>query len=573
MKNKKLRKWVTAGAIFTFSTCLITACGKSKDELNEARPSSLEESEQMEKEEETTESTPTQVEQDSELTNKDMIQNKAQMEDIKVMDLKELEACFEGFKSNAPIKNILNNNPLMTQRLGADPYAIEYDGRVYIYMTGDVVEYDATGAVKANSYSKINTINVISSADLVNWTDHGSIHAAGASGASKWGNNSWAPAAAVKEVNGETKFFLYFANSGNGIGVVTSDSPTGPFVDPLGHALISRQTPNCSNVEWLFDPAVLVDDDGRAYLYFGGGVPNEQYAAPGTGRVVELGADMISIIGEPVALDVPYLFEDSGINKIGDTYYYSYCSNFNVSEEATESLGFASGEIVTMTSKSPMGPFTLQGPILKNPGTYFGCYGNNHHCIFQFKGKHYIAYHTQILESRLGVSGGYRSTNINEVTVNEDGSINMVQANETGVEQVATLNPYESVPAETMATMAGISTVPCDEESIACGSGNMAVTGIDTGDWIAVKGVEFGTEGAKKFSIDTKLATTTGAIQIRLDNLYGEVIGYVPIPTGDTQEFVTLSTELKTTVTGEHNLFFLFYGNGYELDSWKFSKN
>lgn len=554
MKNRKLRKWMTAGAIITFTTCLITACGKHKEEV-------------------TKEPTPTKAEQESESTKEETTQNETQMEDMKVMDLKELEACFEGFQSNQPIKNILNNNPLMTQRLGADPYAIQYDGRVYIYMTGDVVEYDATGAVKDNSYSKINKINVISSADLVNWTDHGSIFAAGASGASKWGNNSWAPAAAVKEVNGETKFFLYFANGGNGIGVLTSDSPTGPFTDPLGHALISRQTPNCGNVAWLFDPAVLVDDDGSAYLYFGGGVPNEQYAAPGTGRAVQLGDDMISIIGEPVALDIPYLFEDSGINKIGDTYYYSYCSNFNVSEEATKSLGFATGEIVTMTSKSPLGPFTLQGPILKNPGSYFGCYGNNHHCVFQFKDKYYIAYHTQMLESRLGISGGYRSTNINEVTVNEDGSINMVQANEAGVAQVDTLNPYESVPAETMATMAGISTVPCDEESIACGSGNMAVNEIDTGDWIAVKGVDFGTAGAKRFSIDTKLGETKGAIQIRLDNLYGEVIGYVPIPTGDTQEFITLSTDLLTTVTGEHDLFFLFYGSGYELDSWQFSKD
>lgn len=54
---------------------------------------------------------------------------------------------------------------------------------------------------------------------------------------------------------------------------MTSDSPTGPFEDPLGEALINNHTPNCADVIWIFDPAVLVDDDGRAYLYFGGGVP------------------------------------------------------------------------------------------------------------------------------------------------------------------------------------------------------------------------------------------------------------------------------------------------------------
>ena len=129
---------------------------------------------------------------------------------------------------------------------------------------------------------------------MVNFEDHGTVYAAGSKGAAKWAANSWAPAAAWKEIDGEVKFFLYFANSGGGIGVLTSDSPTGPFEDPLGEALINNHTPNCADVIWIFDPAVLVDDDGRAYLYFGGGVPEGQAANPGTARVVELGEDMIS---------------------------------------------------------------------------------------------------------------------------------------------------------------------------------------------------------------------------------------------------------------------------------------
>ena len=64
------------------------------------------------------------------------------------------------------------NNPLYTQRFGADPGVMEYNGRLYVYMTDDLVEYDADGRVNENSYSKIRTINCISSDDLVNWTDH-----------------------------------------------------------------------------------------------------------------------------------------------------------------------------------------------------------------------------------------------------------------------------------------------------------------------------------------------------------------------------------------------------------------
>lgn len=65
--------------------------------------------------------------------------------------------------------------------------------------------------------------------------------------------------------------------------------------------------------------------------------------------------------------DVPYLYEDSGINKINGRYYYSYCSNFSVPEEKEAELGFGRGEIMVMTGDHPMGPFTLTGSVLKNP--------------------------------------------------------------------------------------------------------------------------------------------------------------------------------------------------------------
>ena len=82
-------------------------------------------------------------------------------------------------------------------------------------------------------------INVMSSADLVNWSDHGSINVAGSNGIAKWASNSWAPTAAHKTINGKEKFFVYFANNASGIGVLTGDSPTGPWSDPLGRALIN----------------------------------------------------------------------------------------------------------------------------------------------------------------------------------------------------------------------------------------------------------------------------------------------------------------------------------------------
>lgn len=480
---------------------------------------------------------------------------------------------FEGLTLADTLKEIGLDTPVMTQRLGADPYAIVYEGRVYLYMTGDLYEYNEDGTVKPNSYSLINKLNVISSDDLVNWTDHGTIYAASKDGAAKWGNNSWAPAVAYKEIDGKMKFFIYFANGGNGIGVLTSDSPVGPFADPIDRALISRATPNCANVDWLFDPAVLVDDDGSAYIYFGGGVPRGKIANPGTGRVAKLGADMISLDGEPVAFDIPYLFEDSGINKIGDTYYYSYCTNWNVDEEGTKKYGFTNANIAYMTSKNPMGPFTYQGVVLLNPGTYYGCYGNNHHCMFAFNGEWYIAYHTQILEQMMGISGGYRSTSITKITVNEDGTIATVPSvDRHSLVQQKYLNSYERVEAETMATMGGLNTIQVGEVSEACGSGNMAVSDINTGDWLALYGVDFGETGATSFTAAVKAeAETVGAMQIRLDALDGEVVGYLEIGEGaDGISYMEYSAELLKKVTGVHNLILVFYGENYCVDYWKF---
>ena len=89
-------------------------------------------------------------------------------------------------------KKAAENNPLYTQRFGADPGVMEYEGRLYVYMTDDILEYDSAGKVKENTYSKIRSINCISSDDLVNWTDHGRIRVAGPGGVARWANNSWA---------------------------------------------------------------------------------------------------------------------------------------------------------------------------------------------------------------------------------------------------------------------------------------------------------------------------------------------------------------------------------------------
>lgn len=466
-----------------------------------------------------------------------------------VVDTAAMEALFAGITPTASYKADGENNPLFTQRFGADPGVMEYNGRVYVYTTNDVIEYDSDGKVTENTYAQVNKINCLSSADLVNWTDHGAIPVAGTDGIAKWATCSWAPCAAHKTINGKEKFFLYFCNGGNGVSVLTADSPTGPWTDPLGKALITRATPNCNDITWLFDPAVMVDDDGTGYLCFGGGVPDGKDAMPGTSRIVKLGDDMISLAGTPVTIEAPYLFEDSGINKIGNTYYYTYCSNWNTAGNA---YGMTSGAIEYMTADNPLGPYTYGGELFRNQGTFFGLYGNNHHSLCTLDGQLYLFYHNRSVEKAMGIEGNYRSPQVDAVTM-QGTKIQAVTGTMTGIAQKKTINPYQTVQAETMSNQAGIQVR---------GLGDTVVTEIDQGDWLKVSGVHF-SKGASQIAI--KASSKSGcAVKICTGSPIGKAVGYAEIPSGG--KMTTVSTAVQG-LNGTQDLYFVFSGQA-EMDSW-----
>nr|WP_145036632.1 glycoside hydrolase family 43 protein [Paenibacillus sp. Y412MC10] len=464
-----------------------------------------------------------------------------------------------------------NGNPVVSHKFGADPYALAVDGRVYLYNTYDALEYDGDGNVKDNSYSTINKLSVISSSDLVNWTDHGAIQVAGPTGAAAWATQSWAPAAAHKVIHGEDRFFLYFANNASSIGVLTSDSPVGPWIDPIGKPLITRNTPGVEGVTWLFDPAVLVDDDGKAYIYFGGGVPEGKAEMPDTARVMQLGEDMVSVLGEAVTIPAPYMFEDSGINKFGGKYYYTYCSNFSGGTRPENSP--PPGEIAYMVSEHPMGPWIYKGTILKNPGHFFGVGGNNHHVIFQLRQNWYIAYHAQTLSKSMGVPKGYRSTHLNRVYFEPDGTIREIVADMEGVKGIQPLNPFQRTEAVTMAWNAGIQVNTSMAAEDSQGSPILRVTDIHDRDWIAVANADFG-KGASAFTAWVSGIDAGGRLELRLDRPDGERIGKVDVPpSSGTEQRREFSIEVSGA-SGIHHLYFIFTGQRdqrlFDFEAWQF---
>lgn len=460
--------------------------------------------------------------------------------------------------TNAIAKKLGYGNPIMSQALGADPYAMEYDGRVYVYMTADDYEYDSNGQLLDNSFKDIKTIRVVSSADLMNWTDHGEIPVAGPDGVAKWATNSWAPAIAHKTIDGKEKFFLYFANGGSGIGVLEGDSPLGPWKDPNGKALLTYGYPECQGVVWCFDPAVLVDDDGTGYIYFGGGVPDGQNLNPQTARVAQLTDDMVQIKDRTsYMIDAPCMFEDSGIFKYNGKYYYSYCSNFT---PAGRDDYPGTGTICYMVSDNPMGPFTYAGEIFSNPSVWFGTPGNNHHATFVFEGESYFIYHAQTVAKELDKMKGYRSTHIDKIEMRADGTIKDIKGTYQGIPQLHTMNPYERIDAETIAWNAGVKVAPCNEPGKLFENYNTALTDLQDGDWTSVAQLDFGEDGATGIKVNAA-STKGGTIEVHIDSPDGTLVGTVNVAAGTSEDTYQLATcKFQKAVTGVHNVFLVFKG-------------
>ncbi|MBR1592406.1 MAG: endo-1,4-beta-xylanase [Ruminococcus sp.] len=492
----------------------------------------------------------------------------------KTVDTAALEKLFSSVTIAESWKNDGENNPLTTQRFGADPGWLVYDGRLYIYTTNDAFEYNSNGQIKVNSYDS-GTINCVSTADMVNWTDHGAIPAADGNGrttngAAKWAFAAWAPDACWKMIDGKPKFFLYFANSGGGIGVLTADSPTGPWSDPLGHALIDRSTPNCSNVAWLFDPGVYYDEaTDEAYLVFGGGKNDGTgYDNPKTGRIVRLGKDMISLDGTPQTMETPYLFEDSSIIKIGDTWYYSYCTNWNVPGGTNiNGVSFGSADICYMTSKNPLGSWNgsnLKGMVFGNTGSQrIDNGGNNHHSIIYFKDRYYVAYHSRQQALRMEVNalenngninkdGNYRSTQINECSFDASTGKLSCSGDMKGAKQIESLDVYKKVQAETMSNQSkGISVNGLYDTTVKGGKG----------DWIKVSGADLG-KGISNITVKGK----GGTVKFCSGSPKGDVIGYAELE-GSMKEITVPSV---SSVSGKQDIYLVFSGDT-ELDYWYFS--
>ena len=427
--------------------------------------------------------------------------------------------------------------PIASHRFLADPGAMVYNGRVYLYCSNDDDNpMDAKGGYRMSS------IVCISSSDLKNWTDHGVVFEVPRD--AEWAERSWAPSPVERDGN----FFLYYGNSGNGIGVAVADNPLGPFKDPLGKELIEINTPGVLPAQhmWLFDPMAFIDDDGQAYLYFGGNGDDNV-------RVIKLNEDMISVDGPAIKLSALYFFEAAWMHKHNNKYYFSYSTQPR-----------AQMRIDYMISDKPASDFSYGGVVSMQPPENNN---NNHQAIFQLNGEWYQAYHNRYVAREAGIPPVYkRNICVDHFTHNAEGTIDTMKNTLDGLPQLYLVNPYERIEAEMFNAQKGIETTPCT-------AGGMELCELENGDYIRVRGVDFG-KGAKKFEASLASEIAEGEIEIRLDSLTGPFAGSLHVKnTGNLNEWKIQSDKIHE-ITGVHDVYFVFKGPGDDLfrfDWWRFS--
>ncbi|WKL45508.1 glycoside hydrolase family 43 protein [Flavobacterium sp. ZE23DGlu08] len=298
-----------------------------------------------------------------------------------------------------PSQTMQINNPAIKDKYTGDPAALVYKDKVYLYAGHDEAPNDF-------NFYKMNEWLVYSSSDMVNWQEHPV--------PLKVTDFTWAKsdawAAQVIERNG--KFYWYVTVEhgtipGKSIGVAVADSPTGPFKDALGKAIITNDMTTKTNISWDdIDPTVMIDNDGQAYLFWGNTVCH--YA--------KLKANMVELDGPIQTISLPNFTEAPWIHKKKDWYYLSYAYQF------PEKIAYA-------MSKSINGPWEYKGILNEIAGNS----NTNHQSIIEFKGKDYFIYHNGATQPNGG--SFRRSVCIDRLYYNEDGTLKRVIMTTEGIQK------------------------------------------------------------------------------------------------------------------------------------------
>ena len=442
------------------------------------------------------------------------------------------------------------NMPLFQTKYTADPSPLVVGDTLFLYTSHDASPEDIPDVNEKSSAGFFMYDWLLwSTTDMVNWTEHGAVASLKDFAWRSRENGGWA----IQTVERNGKYYLYAPLHGHGIGVLVADSPYGPFKDPLGKPLVWDQS------NWYdIDPSVYTDDDGQAYMYWGN--PHTFWA--------KLGEDMTSLTSGVTKLPhIPNYQEGPWFYKRNGKYYLGFASTC-----CPEALGYA-------MSDSPTGPWEWKGYIMKPTQRDRG----NHPGICDFKGHSYVfGQNYDLMHLETFVHHERRSVSAQEITYNGDGTIQEIPywLDQQPMKQLHWLNPYQRVEAETMAWGFGLKSAKMGIENTgvvadmptSTGKKNMYIFDINDGEYIKLRGVDFG-KGAKQFNI-TAAATGGCTICLRLDSADGPVVGTVTIgKTGGVEKYRSFGGKVKNAA-GVHDLYICFdkASGDVRLDWWQFKK-
>jgi beta-xylosidase len=290
-------------------------------------------------------------------------------------------------------------NPVITHKYTADPAALVYNDTVYLYAGHDQCPPN-------RNHYEMHEWLVFSSTDMANWTEHEPFPVS----AFEWAiDDAWA----AHTIERDGKFYWYVTVShknihGKAIGVAVADHPAGPFKDAIGEALITNDMTHHTDISWDdIDPAVFIDDDGQAYIFWGNTVL----------KYAKLKDNMIELDGPIKTIDLPFFTEAPWIHKRGDYYYLSYAYQF------PEKTAYA-------MSKSIEGPWEYKDILNEVAGNS----NTNHQAIIKYKNKWYFIYHNGSIPT--AGSSYRRSVCIDRLHYNADGTLKRVFMTTEGVEAV-----------------------------------------------------------------------------------------------------------------------------------------
>ena len=442
------------------------------------------------------------------------------------------------------------NMPIVQTKFTADPSPLVIGDTLFLYTSHDASPEEIADANERSSAGFFMYDWLLwSTTDMVNWTSHGAVASLKDFTWRSRDNGAWA----IQTVFRNGKYYLYAPLHGHGIGVLVSDTPYGPFRDPLGKPLVWQQE------HWEdIDPTVFIDDDGQAYMYWGN--PNTYF--------VLLNDDMISVKGDIHKLDyhLEHYQEGPWMYKRGGHYYLAYATTC-----CPEALGYA-------MSDKPTGPWQAKGYIMKPTQRDRG----NHPGICDYKGHSYVFgqdYDLMHLETL--VHHERRSVSASEITYQPDGTIAEIPywLDQQPLKQLGTFNPYQRVEAETMAWGYGLKTAKMDFANTGIvadmhesqGKRNQYVYDLNDGEYIRLRGVDFGSREARRFVLSAASEGTT-TVTLRLDSIDGPVIGTVTVNnTGGIAKYRTFSTKVKGA-RDVHDLYLCFSktSGDVRLDYWQF---